>query len=102
MNTGQQPAPPHAGLGQRAPAYAIDAAILYVLSFGATLIPTMLGGDGLNVMAARMAVPLAFFASFEAGKQGGTLGQRAVGIHVRRLVDGQNLADWQSPVRYLL
>jgi uncharacterized RDD family membrane protein YckC len=93
---------PYAGLGQRAAAYAIDAAILYVLSFAAILIPTMLGGEGLSVMAALLAVPLIYYASFEAGTQGGTPGQRAVGILVRRLVDGQNVAAWQSAVRYLM
>src|SRR4051794_27311465 len=99
--TPPQPAPqagpsgPRAGFWIRVGAYLVDGAILVLVQFA------LQRGLGFVGYVLSIAVTLGYFAYFEGGPSGQTVGKRAFGIRVVDLVSGGPIGPGRALLRVL-
>ena len=96
------------GIGLRLGALLIDAAFVFATAIVASLLIAMVGGPGTDTTPAAMAISLLwlfFVLSYHPASWyvfDCTIGQRALGLRVRRRSDGQSLGFGAVNIRYLI
>ena len=97
MQAASGPSGPRAGFWQRFGALILDAIVLAIPAIILVIAVGQTGGQLLSLL-----VNLAYFAYFEGGPTGQTLGKRALGIRVIDYQTGGSIGFGRAVVRYLV
>ncbi len=96
------------GIGLRLVALLIDAAFVFATAIMADLLTALIGGPGIYTTPAATAISLLwlfFVLSYHPASWyvfDCTIGQRALGLRVRRRSDGQSLSFGAVNIRYVI